>query len=171
MTLKPCQGCGKEISTWSDACPHCGARPPKKPWNRPNPVAAGILWGTLVVLALYVALTDTGTSTPLQTAPQPTGTATVEENLARIDLQVRSPSADQVQPYRRLLNTLEGRCTEERTLIGDMATRSTQLFEENYSRKVTTRHVLEELEVATRGLGRMDCASVLATLMVMIGQG
>jgi RNA polymerase subunit RPABC4/transcription elongation factor Spt4 len=30
MAMRPCKECGKEISTKADACPHCGAKPPKR---------------------------------------------------------------------------------------------------------------------------------------------
>lgn len=172
MALKPCRECGNEVSTWSDFCPHCGAKAPRRFWERDSPVVFWVLVGILVWLGLYAAATGTRSPSPSpRPSPQPAAPATIEENLARIDLGERSPSSQQVQPYRRLLGTLEGRCTEERTMIGDMATRATQLIEENYDRSVTTRRVLEELESATRGLAPTDCSSILAPLITMIGEG
>src|SRR6476620_5176212 len=71
--------------------------------------------------------------------------------LAFIDTGQMTLPASVVKRYTTLLDTLNGRCTEDRTLIADMAVRATELIKKDSGQVVKVRTILEQMVAATRG--------------------
>ena len=98
-------------------------------------------------------------------------TRSAEILLAQIDRGGRTPSDDAVRRYARLLDTLESRCTDSRTTLGDMTVRTTQLVKEDSGNTVTNIDVLEGMVEGTAGLRSVACGQYFAALIVLIRIG
>ena len=92
-----------------------------------------------------------------------------ETLLARIDSNERTPSTTVVRRYGRLLDRLDLRCTEERSMLGDMAVRATQLVNEESGNSVTVLEVLEGVISATQGLSSSACTQYFAIVAFSMG--
>jgi hypothetical protein len=92
-----------------------------------------------------------------------------ETLLARIDSNERTPSTTVVRRYGRLLDRLDLRCTEERSMLGDMAVRATQLVNEESGNSVTVLEVLEGVLYATQGLSSSACTQYFAIVAFSMG--
>ena len=101
----------------------------------------------------------------------PVETQSTEALLAQIDENGRTPSAAAVRRYGRLLDTLDSRCTDRRSMLGDMAVRATQLVKEDSGKTVKVLEVLEGMVEGTAGLRSVECAQYFAALIVLIGAG
>ena len=94
-----------------------------------------------------------------------------ETLLARIDSNERTPSTTVVRRYGRLLDRLDLRCTDGRSMLGDMAVRATQLVKEDSGKTVKILEVLEVMVEGTVGLRSVGCAQYFAVATVLIGAG
>lgn len=90
--------------------------------------------------------------------------------LAFIDTNQNPVPQRLVNQYADLLDTLNPRCTERRSMISDMAVRATQLLEDDYGTSVSVRFFLRQLRDATEGIPRRECSELVAALIVMIGE-
>ncbi|HEU0283269.1 MAG TPA: hypothetical protein VFQ99_05755 [Gallionella sp.] len=59
MALINCKECGKEVSTEATACPHCGAKPPKKSSGL---MILFIIVGSVIALVLIISGSPGGRS-------------------------------------------------------------------------------------------------------------
>lgn len=92
----------------------------------------------------------------------------VEAKLALIDTGSAAVQTSLVRRYATLLDTLAGRCDEDRTMVSDMAVRSTEMIKEQSGRQVKVRTILEETVAATVGQRSVKCSSIMAAVAVMI---
>ena len=91
--------------------------------------------------------------------------------MALIDQRSAGAVVGRPSDYTVLLDSLTERCDQSRTHIGDMAVKAQQLIREEFQRDVTIRSVLLGLSAATANQTGVDCAGVLAPLMVLLGKG
>ena len=90
--------------------------------------------------------------------------------LAFIDTNQMTLPADLVRQYASLLNRLDARCEEERKLIGDQAVKATQILKEDKDVDLTVLQMLRAWDNAVPSGRDQRCSSILATLMVIIGE-
>ncbi len=76
-----------------------------------------------------------------------------------------------VARYTSVLDRLDRRCSQGRTMISDMAVRATQFVRDDYGVDVKVLAMLRGLDRATSSLSSgTDCAPILATLIPLMGQ-
>jgi hypothetical protein len=103
-------------------------------------------------------------------APPPArwSSADLEFKLASIDAGHRNLDDADVKPYNRALNAAEGKCTEDRQLIGDMAVRATELA----AGDGVEVSVLEMLTGMDEGVppsaAPTECSGILAALIALL---
>jgi len=79
-------------------------------------------------------------------------------------------AADAAGEYEAALNDLEGRCTEPRQRIGDMAVKAREMILEKSGERVTTLFLLKGVAEALHEVSfRTSCAEVLAAVVTLVG--
>ena len=56
MALKPCRGCGEQVSTDAETCPNCGKKNPTRGAIQSGREAAWLLFGATVALVIVTPL-------------------------------------------------------------------------------------------------------------------
>ena len=91
--------------------------------------------------------------------------------LAAIDLGKRTVPTDTVDPYRRLLDRMEPRCSESRVRIADLIATGRSNLDEGYGKKATNlwlmRQAVEVIEASS--LTRQNCVETVNQLVVTLG--
>ncbi len=173
MTMTACRECGEEVSNKAKSCPHCGVKNPGKKKQK------GIGWGPgcLIIIGLFVVFAILNPNKDYNPPVRPTEVrvdegSPMEVTLASIDQHSPVVSRQLVGRYAALLDRLNGRCPESRTMIGDMAARTKELVASNYGRDVTIMKVLQEVDVATAPPvdSGPTCSEVFALIAILLGE-
>ena len=173
MAMTECRECGEEVSSKAKSCPHCGVKNPGKKKQK------GITWGPgcLIIIGLFVVFGILNRNEDYNPPVRPTDVrvdegSPMEATLASIDQRSPVVSRQLVSRYAALLDRLNGRCPESRTMVGDMAARTKELVASNYGRDVTILKVLQELDVATEPPVDFGptCSGLLASLVTLLGE-
>lgn len=88
--------------------------------------------------------------------------------LAAIDKGSVSVSDAEVRPYEQVLDRLELKCTQSRSMIGDMAVRSVELLEEQGLVGETNLTMMEAVDLAIPDGMEMDCAEIYAAIITIM---
>ena len=97
-----------------------------------------------------------------------------EVTLLFLDTGEREFPAGQVRPYTNLLDALDARCEQDRTMISDQSVMATRIIEQDQrpgTRRINNVAFLREWLEAVRALPsdiNRDCVPIAATLMAML---
>ena len=133
----------------------------------------------MVGVAMVVWLAQLlGPSTPSVTGPPLvtlTDNSPPEVTLLFLDTGRREFPPGQVGLYTDLLDALDARCEQDRTMISDQSVRATQILEQEWQpgkRRINNVTFLREWLEAVRALPidpDRDCTPIAATLVAMLG--
>ena len=177
MGLKPCKECGADVSTSAKSCPHCGVKDPARAKQHGCGTGCLFLLAALVVLVVIASLMDSGTSyTPPTSGSQTTSVTSsspTEAKLVAIDQGVPVVPTSEVRYYGTLLDKLNSKCPENRTFIGDIAVRGTQLLKSDKGVTLSVKKFLEAMDgaIPPEAANVVKCTEISAALVVMIGGG
>jgi len=132
----------------------------------------------MVGVAMVVWLAQLlGPSTPSVTGPPLvtlTNNSPPEVTLLFLDTGEREFPAGQVRLYTNLLDALDARCEQDRTMISDQSVMATRIIEQDQrpgTRRINNVTFLREWLEAVRALPadiNRDCVPIAATLMAML---
>ena len=123
-------------------------------------------WVLIAIAAVFAFLIFGELTGGSGTAPEPTTTPDVEEQLAI--LTVGSAEAAVVRDYRLALNAAEPACTQDRQGIGDIGLRGTEIAEDR-GIDTTPLELIRAIPQAVPASERpTDCAEILSALLVLL---
>jgi len=100
-----------------------------------------------------------------------TGSSPSEAKLAAIDEATTVVSVGLIRQYASLLNRLDPKCKEDRTLVGDIAAKGVELLREEKGVRTSILKFLQAMDDSIPEEGaslNLSCAEVAAALVVMI---
>ena len=149
-----------------------GSAKPVRPEVRRKETEEGMIRPVAIVL-LALALVFVPRLGEAQTVTL-TNNSPPEVTLLFLDTGEREFPAGQVRPYTNLLDALDARCEQDRTMISDQSVMATRIIEQDQrpgTRRINNVTFLREWLEAVRALPEdpnRDCASIAATLMAML---
>jgi len=153
------------------------SRPPRSTETSMSGTMKGLL-GVLGVALVVWLVRSLGTSTPSVTGPPLvtlTNSSPPEVTLLFLDTGRREFPPGQVGLYTNLLDALDARCVQDRTMISDQSVMATRIIEQDQrpgTRRINNVTFLREWLEAVRALPEdpdRDCTPIAATLMAMLG--
>ena len=134
----------------------------------------GLLGVLGVVTVVWLAQTFKPSGPSVTGPPRVTVTTSSppEVLLPFIDTGQRQIAPGLIRLYSGLLDQLDDRCVQDRTMISDQSVRATQIIEQEARPKVSNESFLKEWLEAVRGLPldpHRDCTPIAAALMAAIG--
>ena len=134
--------------------------------------------GTALALGLLCAIAAACTGEAPRTAQRQTAQTARVTSRSSVDMQ--AAMIDQGSPvvppivvarYTSVLDRLDRQCSQDRTMISDMAVRATQFIRDDYGVDVKVLAMLQGLDrAASSRPSGTDCAPILATLIPLMGQ-
>lgn len=136
--------------------------------------------GTALALGLLCAIVAacTGEEQSPRTLQRQTARTVTATSRSSVDMQ--AAMIDQGSPvvptivvarYTSVLDRLDRRCSQNRTMISDMAVQATQFIRDDFGGDVKILAMLQGLDRATSSLpSGTDCAPIVARLIPLMGQ-
>jgi len=164
---KKCCECLADIPKKANKCSRCGSKQKHKYGFR-----HAFLFGVLVVIVLTILIGTGGDDT---VTPRVNTQATAEWSDEDIEYKLAvierggfvQYSDKRIDEYASILNRANAKCKEGRTMIADMAVRSTQLLADD-GIAATPYEMIEAIVAAVPNeLAPMQCSEVLAAVMVL----
>lgn len=100
MALEKCKECGGQVSTEAKACPHCGAKPPKRASR------AGVLFIVLVIIFIVGVKFGTPDAPPVSPVSEAAAKITSQQDEAKwqcrrfVERDLKAPSTASFQDAR-----------------------------------------------------------------------